>query len=57
MFEADDNRLSRNYSVNATGVAFTNVNRNINYSIGVAAKTAVGTGPISKMKFIQAKRK
>ena len=57
MFEAEDNRLSRNYSVNATSVAFTNVNRNINYSIGVAAKTAVGTGPISKMKFIQAKRK
>ena len=57
--DAEDKRLSRNFSVNETvmNVALDNLNRDTNYKIGVAARTSVGTGKVSKMWPIDAKRK
>ena len=55
---ASDPRLSRNFNVNSSvmNVALDNLNRQTNYTIGVAAMTVVGTGPVSQMWPINAKR-
>ncbi|XP_067927832.1 roundabout homolog 2-like isoform X2 [Watersipora subatra] len=54
---ASDSRLSRNFNVNSSvmNVALDNLNRQTNYTIGVAAMTVVGTGPVSQMWPINAK--
>lgn len=57
--DADIKELSLNLSVNATvmNVALNKLSRDTAYRIGVAARTKVGTGVVSTMWPIEAKRK